>query len=136
MKSVEDILKKHKLRATSVRKEILSLFLKTKNALSNNDIEYLLSNIDRITLYRSLKTFQEKGIIHKAFDGTDTSRYAVCSTDCTEHQHYDEHLHFHCSQCDNTFCVEEAPVPYITIPKGFKAHKTNIVIEGHCENCS
>ena len=136
MQRTLELLKKNKLRATPIRKELLQLFLASKNALSNQDIEGHLSDVDRVTLYRTLKSFQEKGIIHRAFDNTDTARYAACSDHCDAHAHHDEHLHFHCSNCDNTFCVDEIPIPKLEMPTGFKAHKTNIVVDGICEECS
>lgn len=136
MQKASEVLKNNNLRATPVRKELLSLFLTAKNALSNQDIEEKMSNVDRVTLYRTLKSFQENGIIHKAFDGTDVTRYASCSDHCDAHEHHDEHLHFHCSQCDNTFCVDEISIPKLEMPKGFKAHETKIVVEGICKDCS
>lgn len=136
MQGIMELLKKNKLRATPVRKELLQLFLNSEIALSNQDIEEHLSEVDRVTLYRTLKSFQEKGIIHRAFDGTDVTRYASCNDHCNAHAHHDEHLHFHCSNCDNTFCVDEIPIPKLTMPAGFKAHKTNIVVDGICEKCS
>ena len=136
MQKVLDLLKKNQLRATPVRKELLQLFINSKIALANQDIEEQMSDVDRVTLYRTLKSFQEKGIIHRAFDGTDVARYASCSDHCDSHAHHDEHLHFHCSNCDNTFCVDEIPIPKLEMPVGFKAHKTNIVVDGICEKCS
>jgi len=136
MQQTTDLLKKNNLRVTPIRKELLEMFLKASNALSNQDIEAQMSEVDRVTLYRTLKSFQEKGIIHRAFDGTNTAKYAACSEHCDAHAHHDEHLHFHCSSCDNTFCVEEIPIPKLEMPTGFKAHKTNIVVHGICEKCS
>lgn len=136
MQKVTDILKKNKLRATPVRKELLKLFIDSKNALSNQDIEDQMSEVDRVTLYRTLKSFQEKGIIHRAFDGTDVARYASCSEHCDSTAHHDEHLHFHCSKCDNTFCVDSIPIPKLDMPSGFKAQKTSIVVDGVCQQCS
>ena len=135
MEKVLSILKSNKLRVTPVRKDLLSIFIDSKVALSNQDIEDQLQEVDRITLYRTLKSFQEKGIIHRAFDGTDTARYAACSDGCNAHAHHDEHLHFHCSVCDNTFCVDEIKIPKLEMPKGFTAQKTNIVVDGICEKC-
>ena len=136
MERALEILRHNNLRATPVRKVLLKMFLESDSALSNQDIEQHLSDVDRVTLYRTLKSFQEKGIIHKAFDGTGISRYASCSEMCDAHAHHDEHLHFHCSKCDNTFCVDEIPIPELKMPKGFKALKTNIVVDGICERCS
>ena len=136
MEKTLDLLKKNNLRATPIRKELLRLFLESKNALSNQDIEEQMSEVDRVTLYRTLKSFQNKGIIHRAFDGTDVTKYASCNDNCNAHAHHDEHLHFHCSRCDNTFCVDEIPIPKLEMPIGFKAHKTNIIVDGVCQKCS
>jgi len=136
MEKVIATLKSNGLRATAVRKDLLNIFMESEVALSNQDIEDQLKEVDRITLYRTLKSFQEKGIIHRAFDGTNTARYAACSSGCTAHAHHDEHLHFHCSECDNTFCVDEIAIPKLEMPTGFQARKTSIVVDGICENCS
>ena len=82
MQKVIELLRRNNLRATPVRKDLLSVFLSAQNALSNQDIEDRLSDVDRVTLYRTLKSFQEKGIIHRAFDSTDTPKYAACSEAC------------------------------------------------------
>jgi len=132
---VLQVLKKHQLRVTSIRKDLLGLFMGAEVALSNQDIEEKMPDIDRVTLYRTLKSFQEKGIIHKALDGTSIPKYASCPPECTVHSHHDEHIHFHCADCSNTFCVDEIKVPEINMPSGFRANQVNVVVEGICENC-
>lgn len=131
----KEILKEHGLRITEPRIELLKVFLKSDIALSNQDIESALPDADRITMYRTLKSFQEKGIIHKAIDGTEVNRYALCHSNCDNHDHHDNHIHFHCEQCDNTFCVEESEVPHIKPPQGFKVNETNVVMTGLCDRC-
>lgn len=131
----EKILKNHHLRVTPFRSEVLRIFANAGKALSSHDIEAQLSDADRITLYRTLKSFEEKGIIHKAFDGTINQKYALCESECNEHHHHDEHVHFHCESCQNTFCVEQVTVPHIELPKGFKVKQTNMVVTGICKDC-
>ena len=46
---VVTLLKHHDLRLTQVRKEVLSVFLKKEQALSQSDIEENVGQIDRIT---------------------------------------------------------------------------------------
>jgi len=133
--NTEKILKQHKLRITDMRKEVLNIFLSKNEAQSQHDIEVSLSNFDRITLYRTLKSFQEKGLIHKAFDSTDVAKYALCSDHCSEHDHNDEHVHFHCESCGNTFCVEEVEIPMISLPSGYTLSSTNVVLNGTCQRC-
>ena len=66
---VVTLLKHHDLRLTQVRKEVLSVFLKKEQALSQSDIEENVGQIDRITLYRTLRSFEDNGLIHRAIDG-------------------------------------------------------------------
>ncbi len=65
-KSIENnigsILKKNSLSVTDSRKKILSLFLQSKDALAHGDIEKKAGEkFDRVTIYRTLQTFVEKG---------------------------------------------------------------------------
>ncbi|MCG8330032.1 MAG: transcriptional repressor [Chitinophagales bacterium] len=135
----EDIqkkLEKHHLRKTNMRREVLELFLQSKGkALSNRDIEQALKSADRITLYRTLKTFEEKGLIHQAVDNSGTAKYALCRDDCTVHEHHHEHAHFHCTNCDETICLEGAINPQVKVPTGFVVEQTHLVLEGVCEKC-
>jgi len=115
--SAEQILKEKQLRQTPVRVKMLSVL------------------VDRITLYRTLKAFEEKGIIHKIEDGSGISKFALCIDDCNEDHHHDEHVHFHCNDCGDTFCVEEVEVPYVQAPKKHKVKTMSIILNGTCENC-
>lgn len=136
MGAAESLLKKHRLRITQFRIDTVDIFLRAGKALSSADIESVLSEPDRITLYRTLKTFEDKGIIHKAIDGTQTLKYALCEASCDEHHHHDEHVHFHCTHCDSTFCLDHVYVPHVTLPTGFMARDTNMIVNGICNDCS
>jgi Fur family transcriptional regulator, ferric uptake regulator len=99
----KSILKEFSLRNTSCREEILQVFLNKNFALSHADIENKLSeNFDRVTIYRTLKTFLDKGIIHKVLDDEGTTKYALCKEACAHHEHHHEHVHFKCIQCGLT----------------------------------
>ncbi len=135
MASATEILKKHKLRITTMRQDVINIFLKAGNALSSADIENQLTDSDRITLYRTLKSFEESGIIHKAIDGTLVQKYALCESQCDHHHHHDEHVHFRCLQCENTFCVDGVSIPMVNLPKGFVVKQKDMVISGTCQKC-
>lgn len=139
MNKALNILTGNGLRKTAVRQGILEVFLDSDMAISQQHIEHKLENnfekVDRITVYRTLKTFEQKGIIHKAIDGTPTPKYALCADDCTEHEHHDTHAHFHCDDCGKTYCIEEVEAPKIKAPKGFKVKSTHLVIHGICSDC-
>lgn len=134
-KKSKDIIKSKNLRPTPVREKVLNLLISSEKAISNKNIEVEFDYIDRITLYRTLKSFEEKGIIHKIEDGSGISKYAMCIDDCEEGHHHDEHVHFHCNDCGDTFCVEDVEVPTLKSPKKHKVENTSIVMNGTCENC-
>ncbi|HYG39297.1 MAG TPA: transcriptional repressor [Cytophagales bacterium] len=137
MKRSSHILKDYNLRQTDCRNEILDVFLDKGFALSHGDVEEKISEeFDRVTVYRTLKTFVERGIIHKVLDDSGSIKYALCNDHCTTDQHHHEHVHFKCVNCGQTNCIEDIEVPQINLPKGYTSLETNLLIQGICEKCS
>ncbi|HEV7348955.1 Fur family transcriptional regulator [Telluribacter sp.] len=133
---VKDTLKDHNLRSTSCREDILDTFLSKEVALSHGDIEnYLGERFDRVTIYRTLKTFLEKGIIHKVLDDEGV-RYALCKDHCSEHDHHHDHIHFKCIQCGQTNCLANVHIPAVQLPDGYRANELNLLIQGRCPACN
>ncbi len=131
------LLRQFKLKVTQPRLSVLSIISKKKSAISQPELEKVLgSQIDRVTLYRVLANFEEKGILHKIFDLHGTATYALCSTKCTEHEHHDQHVHFICSTCNNIYCLDEISLPKLNIPKNFKLDSIAVNAVGTCENCA
>jgi Fur family ferric uptake transcriptional regulator len=135
MKSVEQILASRRLRRTTVRKRVLLCFLSSEFALSQHDLEQALPSFDRVTLYRTLKTFTEEGILHKIPDDSGTPRYALCH-DCEPHAHRHYHVHFKCIRCEHTECFEHLYIPNISLPEGYEAEEFNLLVQGVCPQCS
>ena len=130
------LLRKNKLKVTQPRLSVLYVISDKETAISQPDLEKLLGNeIDRVTLYRVLATFEEKGILHKIFDLHGTATYALCSTDCDEHHHHDEHVHFICSSCNSIYCLDDIKLPKITLPEGYQLNSVGINAVGLCAQC-
>jgi len=134
--SFEELLEKHHLKKTGPRLRVLSMLSAKNVATSQPDLEGIMVDVDRVTLYRILNTFEEKGIIHKVFDLNGTANYAMCSSNCEEHQHHDEHLHFNCTACNNVYCLEDLALPPIKLPNGFKPTGFTLYASGLCPKCS
>lgn len=115
---------------------VFEFLQKQHAAVSLSDIEDSFDTSDRTTLYRTLKTFEEKGVVHQIDDGTGTAKYALCETDCDCLIEQDLHLHFHCSECSETVCLTEHKIPHIHLPEGFQAENVNLVVKGICDKCS
>ncbi|MBW7890995.1 MAG: transcriptional repressor [Chitinophagaceae bacterium] len=134
--NIEDVLKRNRLSVTDSRREILELFLKSENALAHHDIESGTSEkYDRVTVYRTLQVFMEKGIIHIIPTSDNSVKYALCKDNCEEGHHHDDHVHFRCISCGVTSCLEDVQVPLIRLPRGFKIQQTEVIISGICKAC-
>ncbi|HEY6504719.1 MAG TPA: transcriptional repressor [Chitinophagaceae bacterium] len=134
---IKDILKRNNLSVTGSREKILSLFLSQRGALAHGDIERKAGEkFDRVTVYRTLQTFVEKGIIHAIPTADNSIRYALCKDACSEGHHHDHHIHFQCTNCQNTYCLDDVATPEVRLPKGYVTSHIEVVVEGICKTCS
>ncbi len=130
------ILQSHKLRITDCRLEIIQEFLQKQVALAHADLEESLnSQFDRVTIYRTLKTFLDNDLIHKVLDDSGATKYALCSHEPQE-DHSHEHVHFKCESCGETTCLEAINLPQIALPRGFKKKEMSLLVQGVCEKCN
>ncbi len=133
---VDEILKTNQLSITDSRKKILGLFLNSDGALAHADIEKNAGEkFDRVTIYRTLQVFVDKGIIHTIPTPDNSIKYALCKDDCVEGHHHDHHVHFQCKQCGNTYCLDDVTTPEVKLPKGYSADQIEVIISGICKNC-
>src|SRR5215210_5463635 len=94
---VAEILKRSQLSVTESRRKILELFQYNNGALAHADIEKKTGeHFDRVTIYRTLQTFVEKGIIHTIPTADNSVLYALCKDSCTAGHHHVNHVHFIC----------------------------------------
>jgi Fur family ferric uptake transcriptional regulator len=130
------ILKKNQLSITDGRKKILELFLQSNGALAHADIEKNTdAAFDRVTVYRTLQTFVDKGIVHHIPTTDNSILYALCKDQCEAGHHHDNHVHFICDNCNKTICLEDVTVPTVKLPKGFEPRHAEMVVNGICDDC-
>lgn len=132
-KKAENKLNLKHTKPTSMRILVYDVLVDQKTALSLSEIEERLPHADRITIYRTLKTFEEKGIVHSIQENT-TTKYKLCSDECNEQTHKDRHLHFYCKICKQTTCKEDI-VLRETIKGNFRIDEVRLFAKGICENC-
>jgi Fur family ferric uptake transcriptional regulator len=131
----KDILLKNDMKKTQIRVNMLAFILGKQHAVSKKEIEENLTGQDRITVYRTLKSFEEKEIIHRIQGFEGETKYALSKiTDAKDHTHDKPHVHFHCLKCFVTRCLP-IKIPEIKMPRNFRAVTTNLAVEGICENC-
>jgi Fur family ferric uptake transcriptional regulator len=131
-----DILRKHNLSNTDCRRAILEVFLRAKNALAHHDLEDKTGErFDRVTIYRTLQAFIDKGIVHTIPTPDNAVKYALCREQCSEGHHHDNHIHFICEVCGKTTCLDDTNIPVIPLPKGYISNQVNVVVNGTCGGC-
>ncbi len=133
---VEDILTRKEVKPTSNRILVMRELIKASHPVSLADLEISLGfSMDKASIFRVLELFSEKDIIHVIEDGSRSLKYELCHSG-THHTIADQHVHFYCERCKETYCFENVSVPLVNIPEGFSPHAINYMIKGICPKCS
>ena len=135
IQELESLLQIRNVRPTAMRLLVLEALNSRRTAISLSELEIVLENSDRVTLFRTLKTFQEKGLVHSIDDGTGSPKFALCEEGCECIIERDLHVHFHCRQCGDTLCLPKYKIPEINLPTNFQGEEANLVVKGVCGNC-
>lgn len=131
----KSLLNARSLKATTTRLNLLGHLDQYGSAMPYSAIQKAMNPVDRVTLYRTLETLKEQGIIHKAYQEGSETYYAICGKQCKEHQHEHDHIHFKCEICKVVSCEDLEQEIFISIPK-FTINKLSINLEGVCKNCN
>lgn len=134
MKETDNKLTMRNIKPTAMRELVLKVLSEQDKAISLAELEQKFDNADKTTLYRTLKTFEENKLIHSIDDGTGSVKYALCKETCQCHPE-DLHVHFHCTKCQQTYCLNDISIPSIDLPTNFKLETINMVVKGICSNC-
>ena len=73
MKDTDDKLTSRNIKPTAMRELVLDILTEQTAAISLSDLEQSFHKSDKVTLYRTLKTFEENKLIHSIDDGTANS---------------------------------------------------------------
>jgi Fur family transcriptional regulator, ferric uptake regulator len=132
---IDNLLDSAKLKKTLPRRMVLEVLL---NAAQPQTADKIFSAIgkggpNRVTVYRTLESMFETGIVHKAYVAEGSQHFEL-SDKCTEHQC---HPHFVCTGCGRTSCLHNASVSMATnTPAGFVIQRQQIRLEGLCPKCA
>ena len=69
MKDLEVRLQEKNIAPTAMRLVVFDFLLKQSAALSLTDLELGMGKTDRVTVYRTIRTFEEHGLVHRIDDG-------------------------------------------------------------------
>lgn len=146
----EEAINAHKLleqagiRVSPVRILVIKALAGAGRPLSSLDIEEILETVDRSSITRTLVIFTDKGVVHSFEDGSGSMKYELCMMSlkgdghkhCHDNYESDEHPHFHCVKCGKTFCLNDAPIPHVSLPEGYRPIAATYIIKGVCADCA
>jgi Fur family transcriptional regulator, ferric uptake regulator len=127
---LQTILNQYHIYITRARLIVLEIFLQHKEALTYQDfLTHPLVQFDRITIFRTLKLFGDKKIIHRIPGSDGINRYLL--------QEGSENIHsnFMCSVCKKNIPLKTFVAPKVKLPKGFRQQIIEIIIGGLCNHC-
>ena len=132
----KNILQSHKLRITDCRLDVIEYFQEAKKTLFQSDLERQFLQYDRVTLYRTLQSFQASGIIHRIPNETGVPSYGLCHDTCSPKKHEHNHIHFKCNNCGTIECMHDQVIPTVFFPEGYHIETVNLIVDGVCASCS
>ncbi len=135
MTDISDLLTEHGVKPTANRIVIVRALENSGRPLSMSELEERILTIDKSGIFRTLTLFREHHLVHVIEDEGDGVRYELCHSHNTEDDE-DMHVHFFCERCHKTFCLEDTPLPYVSLPEGYEPLSANYIIKGICPRCT
>lgn len=135
MKEAVKILESHDIKPTPNRILVVDRLLNASDApLGLIELEREIRTMDRSSVLRVLSLLSKEGLVHIMEDGNGVSKYELCH--CSDHTAVnDMHVHFFCEKCQRTYCLQDCPIPDISIPEGFDLKSANFMLKGICPDC-
>tara|TARA_R110002050_G_scaffold252628_2_gene390875 strand:+ start:5137 stop:5547 length:411 start_codon:yes stop_codon:yes gene_type:complete len=131
---IENRLKSFSIKPTAMRLLVAKEILKSKNAINFYELEQKFDQVERSTLYRTLKIFEDQHLIHPISDGTGSVKYGICKDNCSCKPE-ELHVHFFCTKCENTYCLNEIPIPEVSLTNNYKIETATYLLKGTCPSC-
>jgi Fur family ferric uptake transcriptional regulator len=108
---------------------VLNILIHSQKALSGKEIQSTVTGrCDRATIYRILKKFSHKGLIHSVTEGM-IKKFVYLNEK-------DDHSHFKCETCGEIRCLPDVNITDLQLPTGFTKKEVSMIITGTCSNCN
>ena len=132
---MEAWLQEHGVKPTANRLLVARALSDAGRPLSLAELETVLDTLDKSSIFRSLTAFREAQLVHVLEDVGEGTRYELCRRH-DGHRDDDLHVHFYCTRCHRTFCLEDTPVPPVSVPPGYAPASCSYWVKGCCPACS
>lgn len=131
---VIDLMMHHGVKPTANRILVAEALHRAGRPMSMMELEDAIGSIDKSGISRTLSLFREQHLVHTIQDGGDGVRYELCHSHSDSHDE-DAHVHFYCTSCRKTFCLDNIPIPDVVLPEGYDRESVNYMVSGICPDC-
>lgn len=133
----DEFLRAQGLRKTPVRVGVVDVLSKSGRPMSVPQILGKLKGVDSVTVYRTLNTFVEKGLVHRV-KSEDRSWLFAMGPAQKAHEH--KHPHFVCENCGKVECLAGSVIPdafvaNLGVKKDYSVTYSEVVLHGMCPAC-
>lgn len=135
MNEIEKLLFQHYIKPTRKRMLIAESLAGSESPVTAQELLEKVNDeipVNKVTLYRALDLFEEKGMLIKHQAADRSFRY------CFSGQVEEFHCHFLCTECGNMQCIspEDAGIN----PQAVQEHihhlkRVEVRLDGVCSNC-
>lgn len=126
------------IKPTPNRMLVLEQFFLHERNLTLSELEKILFPSDRSSIYRTLQTFEQNGLVHSTIIGNNKgAHYALCYGECNDQKHFDDHAHFECEICGEVTC-SDLFLTNLKVKDNHnmpKINKIELKITGICPKC-
>lgn len=122
------------VKPTANRIVVYKLLAAAERPLTLNDMERMNLSLDKSSIFRVLTLFLEHDVVHSFEDGRGVLNYELCLSRGACNMK-DNHVHFYCESCRQSFCLEDIHIHDVHLPEGFSAHSFSFVVKGECPEC-
>lgn len=130
------------LRPTAIRQRVLASLASAGRSLSHREMTDLLADLDRVSIFRSLKLLQKARLVHGVRGVDGVHRFALnpparqkagsqVGKGCPG-----SHPHFLCLRCGAMICLADQDMPHLRVPQGAEVTGKQLLIYGICPSCS
>ncbi|MBR2776627.1 MAG: transcriptional repressor [Prevotella sp.] len=128
------LLEEHGIKPTANRIVVVRALATSMLPQSLAELEQRIGTIDKSNVFRALMLFREHHLVHAIEGSSDGTKYELCHSHDKGHDD-DQHPHFYCEVCQQTYCLDYAQVPEIQLPEGFEMTSANLMLKGICPHC-
>ena len=134
--SVPQLLSSAGLRRTPARLAVLAQMELLARPCSHAELLAIpdLADLDDITLYRTLNTLVEAGLVHRIHGIDGVWRYSAQPR--SQQGCPGNHAHFLCNSCGRMSCLLSEPMPRVAVPEGAEVHGRHFLVFGRCASCA